>query len=298
MSVTSISFNFFNLVGAPTAAAPVAPAAPVAGAPASAVASCDGHGHGRRNVLYEAMMAALREMGLTPREPAPAAPGAVPSTGAPTAPALAPAPTPVATAPAAPAAGAPSAPAANTPQPMTVEDAVFSFAHALWQTLRGDGEGRWNGRHHDGEHRHRHHDHDHDRDRGHRASRSYSGLAGRLEALATRLDRAAGSPPPPAAAVNPPAPQAVAPSPAPAVTELPALAEAANPTPVAAPSSPLAEAFDAMMKVLRALDPSAPRADAPLPSLATFLHSLARGLGGERTTPVISGVGGMINISA
>lgn len=314
MSISSISLTFFSMTGAAPAAAAVAPVPPASGAPVPAPHSCESGGRtqGRRNVLYEAMMAALREMGLTagPAQPAPTpgapAPGATPAPAA--AAAEAPAPVVVAPSPAPVASGvvAPTEPA--TPPAARVEDAVFSFAHALWQALRG-GESEGGRREHrhggddEGHHGHRRQGREHGHGEGYGMSRGYSGLATRLEALALRFDTGAGAANP--VPVTPVAPQAgsappvVAPSPvAPPVGGGPAPVPAVPTPPSAASVSPLAQAFEAMMNVLRALNPNAPAPDAASPNLAAFLHSLARGLDTDRTTPMLSGIGIVINVSA
>lgn len=308
MSISSISFTFFSMVGAAPAAAPVATATAAANdAVAPAVQSAESHdcSHGRRNVLYEAMMAALREMGLTagPAQPAPAqgapAPGPMPAPAA-----GAPAPSAASPSPVAAGSGV-AVPAEPAAAPTTsVEDAVFSFAHALWQALRGgeSGDSRREDRHgddHEGHHGHRRHGHGHGE--GYAMSRGYSGLATRLEALAVRFDAGAGAvDPTPASPISPDAGTvlpAVVPAPVVAQTSEPAPAPASTPASVAS-ASPLAQAFDAMMRVLRAINPNAPSADAAAPSLASFLYSLSRGLNADRTTPMLSGVGVVINVSA
>jgi hypothetical protein len=310
MSITSIAFNFFSqppLAPAPTAAA--ATVTPTASAPAPAPQACGTRGpeHGRRNVLYEAMMAALRELGLT-SGPQPAPTGPAPTPGPAPQPTPAPAAavaTPVVTPNPAPSVGAPANPApAGTPPALSVEEAVYSFAHALWQALRGADSG--SRREHRGDDEHHHHGHRrHGHEHGYGMSRGYSGLANRLEALAVRLDASTAGVTPASAPAGTPAtqPSAATPAATSAVEAAPAAAPAvatSTPAPAPAPApaaSPLAQAFDAMMRVLRSLNPSAPSTDAAAPSLATFLHSLARGLGAETTTPALSGVGIVINVS-
>lgn len=128
-------------------------------------------------------------------------------------------------------------------------------------------------------------------------SRGYAGLASRLESLAVRLDaaNAAGATPRPAST---PVVGAIEPAPAPAAVAPNETAAATPPTP-ATPAGPMSQAFDAMMRVLRAINPNAPASNAASPSLAAFLHSLARGLDADRSTsPMLSGIGIMINVSA
>lgn len=304
MSIASISFNFFSQVAPAPSSVPAAPAA--GPAPAPAPQSCEPHGHqGRRNVLYEAMMAALRELGLTaaPQQPAPTSPAAAPGAAPLPAPAPAPVVAVVTTAGPAPVAGAPAvAPAAGTPPATSVEDAVFAFAHALWQAVRGgDSDGSRRERRgdddHEGRHGHRRHGHGHEH--GYGMARGYTGLATRLEALAVRVDSST-TPASPSPVVD----SGVTPAPTPAPVAVPAVQSEVAPAPATTPAaavaapSPLAQAFDAMMRVLRAINPNAPSADAGAPSLASFLHSLARGLDSDRSTPPMSGVGIAINIHA
>lgn len=307
MSITSIAFNFFSQV-APAPAPATAPVAPAASAPAPAPRSCETHGHehGRRNVLYEAMMAALRELGLTSNPPpAPTGPAPVPGPvplpmPAPAAAVAAPV---VATTPSpAPSVGATTGPVQpGTPPAVSVEEAVYSFAHALWQALRGaDSGSRREHRGDDddhGHHGHRRHGHD---EHGYGMSRGYSGLATRLESLAVRLDtNTAGVTPAPTPPGTPTTPTPVSPVATPVVPAAQVPTPVPTPTPTPAPAtSPLAQAFDAMMRVLRSLNPSAPSTETAAPSLASFLHSLARGLGADTTMPALSGVGIVINISA
>jgi hypothetical protein len=305
MSLSSSSLAFFSQVGpAPTGVA-AAPAAPMVNDNSAAMTqSGEAHGSdpGRRNVLYEAMLAALQKMGLTaaPRRPAPTgltapAAGTVPpSTPVPATAVAAPVVTTATAPPNAATAVGSAEPGAPAP---SVEDLVFSFAHALWQELRaGDadssrGEQRLVADHRDNHGQRR-------QDQSYAMSRGYSGLVTRLEALAVRLDASpAGiSPSPVVADVG--AASASQQTPTPAVqTSKPAPAQMPGPSP-APPESPLAQAFEAMMRVLRSLNPNPPPADAAAPSLASFLNTLAHGLGADRTTPMISGIGVVINTRA
>ncbi|MEQ1807827.1 MAG: hypothetical protein ABL900_20790, partial [Burkholderiaceae bacterium] len=126
-------------------------------------------------------------------------------------------------------------------------------------------------------------------------SRGYSGLATRLETLAVRFDSSTGAvnASPAAAPASTTVEPAVEPAPVPSTTPAPAATPA---TPVS--SSPLSQAFDAMMSVLRSINPNAPSAGSASPTLASFLHSLARGLNADRAAPTMSGVGIVINITA
>lgn len=314
MAISSVSLTYFSMVSTPSASTPVGGVAPAANdSPAPKKASCDDHEPRRRNVLFDAMMSALRELGLT----RPATTGAAASTGTP----------PTSTSPSSPGAASPGAatadaanaatpPATSTPAP-TLEDAVLSFAHALWQALRGDEGSRGRGGRHDDDDDHRRHHHHHGRH-----GRDYSGLASRIEALAVRIETTAPGATAPAPGATAPAAgapvPAVAPRKLPGVDPVPMDAAAATaqtppaaavtsaavgaaPASPAAPTAPakgsLAEAFAAMLKLLRGGDQPA-SAPAPETSLANFLHSLARGLEADRSAPSMSVVGVMINVSA
>lgn len=316
MAISSISLTYVNMSGMPSASTPVGAVAPAANDDATTKkASCEGHEPRRRNVLFDAMMSALRELGLAK----PASQGSATTTGTPAAPAAGstPAGTPADATGAAPTTGAtPATDAAPGTAPATtaaasLEDAVLSFAHALWQALRGDeGSNQRRGRDDDdGDHHRRHHHH-----HGHHHGRDYAGLASRIEALAVRIETAApGAAPavtspagtPPKLPGTDPVPMDVA---APttaanaatsgAVATSGAIATPAAPAEVTAPAKgSLAESFAAMLKLLRGGDqttgPTAPEA-----SLATFLHSLARGLDADRSAPSMTVVGVMINVSA
>lgn len=304
MSISSISFSFFSMTGpasAPTGVASASPAANDAVSVPTQACEPSGQSHGRRNVLYEAMMAALRELGLT-AQPAPSnlaggtpapAPAATPAPVAviPTAPS--PSPTTPGVVPAAPAD--PAAPAA-----VSVEDAVFAFAHALWQAVRAAEPGDARRAHHDGDDHEGHHGHRHDghgRGEGFGMSRSYSGLATRLEALAVRMDSNTGAVSSSPATTVANDSTSVAPPVEPAQAAVPASEPVTAPA-IPVPPSPLSQAFDAMMSVLRSINSNAPAAGSASPTLASFLHSLARGLSADRATPTLSGIGVVINISA
>jgi hypothetical protein len=306
MSLSPSSLALFSQVGPAPSGVAAAPAAPAVNDNRGATThSGEAYGRdpGRRNVLYEAMLVALEKMGLTvaPRRPA--------TTGL-TAPTVGTVPVPIQV----PATAAAADPAVTThmtpanagttvvsagpraPAP-SAEDIVFSFTHALWQELRaGDAdrsrsEPRQNDDHgaHDGPRRD---------DQGYGMSRGYSGLVTRLEALAVRLDASTvgNSPSPVIADLG--AASASQQMPPPVVqTNKPAPAKIPSPSP-AQPESPLGQAFEALMRVLRSLDPNPSPAEAAAPSLASFLNSLAQGLGAHRTTPMVSGTGVVINISA
>jgi hypothetical protein len=335
MSISSISHNFISMVSTPSASASVANVSAAANDTVTRSKSCEGQEPRRRNVLYDAMMSALRELGLTPSSAKPGTPdaaAATPSANAPATPTTPTTATPATTgaAPAATAATGATAPtttitaaaSGTTPAasaaPPSIEDAVLSFAHALWQALRGgDGDsrrGRGDEGEDDGRRAHHHHHHHHrQHDRG-GVGRDYSGLASRIEALAVRFD--SQSNPIPATQTEPAAITGSAAVPASAatpgtlpgvdpVTDSPvnAVSEAATATATGVPAAPaknsLAQAFAAMLKVLRGEgSASAGTTLTPEASLASFLHTLARGLDGDRSTPAMSAVGGMINVSA
>jgi hypothetical protein len=325
MSISSVSLTFFSMVSPPAATRPVASAPAAANEPvAPSHSCCESHGHSRRNVLYDAMLSALRDLGLTQRPAQPAqppsaggAPAALPRTSIPaTDAASTPAPTLAAGTPGADAGSAVNPAPASVP-PQSIEDAVLSFANALMQALRGADDGssrRGRGRDDDGEGRRHHHGHGHGREHRGGMERSYSGLASRIEALAVRFDV-----PAPAVQAVPPAATPVAqtnPVIVPAPIKLPgtepvrpdaadavAATEVATPTvlPATASKNSLAEAFAAMLKALRGGDvaPSTPATPASADnSLAMFLHSLARALAPDHSMQTTTAVGVMINITA
>jgi hypothetical protein len=303
MDISSVSLTYFSMVSTPSASAPVRDVAPAANDHAVAKKErSEGHEPRRRNVLFDAMMSALREMGLG--KPS-AQGGSTASSAAPAAganPASSPAPSQA-------AAPATDAAAATTPAP-SLEDAVLSFANALWQALRGDeGSRHRRGRDDDGDdHRHHHHHHHH----GHRHGRDYAGLASRVEALAVRIETRAPAAAPAVTAPAVKSPKLPGTDPVPMDAAAPAkVVSAATPvavTPVDSKTTPpapttapvkgsLVESFAAMLKTLRGGDQPAGTAG-PESSLAAFLHSLARGLDTDRSAPSMSVVGVMINVSA
>ena len=314
MSISSVSNNVFSMVSAAAACAPAA-ATPVASNDSTVAtnASCGGHDHRRRNVLYDAMMSALRELGLTSTSAQPASPNSPPATGAPGT--VAPATASTAT-PAVPASGATATPAGESAPAVTespvagsknsVEDAVLSFAHALWQALRGSEDGgsrhdRDRGGDDDGD---RHHHSHHHGERNHGMTRDYSRLATRLEALATRLEPklpvtpVAGTPVPTPVTSTEPTSNA-APTDAPAAVPASAGSASTEAVPVATPSkNPLVEAFANLLTALRGTQAGSAGPSAAQPTVSSFLHALARGLDADVTAPSMSAVGGMINVSA
>jgi hypothetical protein len=309
MSISSLSLTFVNCYAtqAPAGVGAVQPAP--APAPAASDDACHDRPSGvRRNVLYEAMLSALRELGLTGGSP-------VPASGTP-APA-APADTATASAPSAstesPVAPAPALPAAD-PSP-SVKDAVFNFADALFQAVRV-GDGSQPGRERAAERAHHGH-HGRGHAYGHRLHRdqdAYAGLAQRLETLATSLSPTnAAAPavaPDPVAPVAPEAPSAPA---APSATEAPAVPEtAATPdtsaTPATAPTSatsatpapsqtsnPLVDAFNRLLTALQL--PIAAGSDTAS-RLSSFLHQLAQALQPTPAAAPPATVGMLINETA
>ena len=173
MSISTIAFAFTrypssSAVPTPAGAAPAAPAA--APAPVPAPPATESHGDSpRKSPLFRALMSALSELAV-----------AVPAAE------TAPSASAAATEDASGAAAAPATDGAD------VEQAVFQFARALMQAVRGrhshEGE-------RDGEHHHHGHHFGHHRDRWHDP-------VARLETLATRVDAAATASAAPAQAVT------------------------------------------------------------------------------------------------
>jgi hypothetical protein len=279
MSISSLSLSLVNRA-APTPAAPagaqLAPAsAPV---PAPLPVADEKHGGARPKALYNAILSALRDLGMTAAPPAPVGTAA--------------------------SADAPPA-AAATP---SVKAAVSEFTSALFQALGGAGESVG------GEEHHPNHGRGHAYAYGrtsHAWSRDgYAGLADRLEGLAASL----ASPATPAAPAPPTAPIAETTAPtvptaptaptAPSVLsaqvapEAPATAPAAEspatpattpvtastgrapePTPIDAPvSNPLVNAFDSLLQTLRVPVAAGSSGSDVVARLASFLHSLAQAL--------------------
>lgn len=282
MSISSLSLSLVNRA-APTPAAP----AGVQPAPAPAPLPVaddrhEKHGGVRPKAMYNAMLSALRDLGMT------AAP-----------------PSPVDTAASADAAPA----AAATP---SVKGAVFEFASALFQALGGAGESVG------GEEHHPNHGRGHAYAYGrtsHAWSRDgYAGLADRLEALAASLP----SPATPAAPAAPTAPIAPTAPGTPVAPEAPATAPAAEapatpattpatastgrapePTPVDAPvSNPLVNAFDSLLQALHVPVAAGSSGSDVAARLASFLHSLAQALQPNPAEPVAPATGMLLNETA
>lgn len=327
MSITSVSFTFVNMYSSQGAARPVA-AAQLAeqAAPVQANQDQELHRHvGRPNRLVQAMMTALRELGVGAQGAAAAtAAGAspvVPAADAAT-PSAAVAANDATTA--LPSAGdvPVSAAVASAGESKTdVESAVYQFAHELMKALRpgGDTEASGSGRRVNGEHGDRHHHHHH-RMHGHHGHHGwqregYGDMSQRLEALAQRYapqlpEAATALPLATSASVDSTVKEEVA-----AAAQLPATdamtaeasepglgadaAAVAEPMPQAAANIPLLEAFT---KLYSALQPQAAQTTSESDmgdKLRLFLQSLAqtlRPVGLAAPTP--QPVGGLIDLAA
>jgi hypothetical protein len=322
MSITSVSFTFVNMYASQSAARPVA-AGRVSEQAAPLPASHDHESHrhiGRPNRLVQAMMTALRELGVGGQGAAAATP-----TGASAAVPVAEAATPMAAA----AANDPtavvlsagdvpvSAAVASAGESKTdVESAVYQFAHELMKALRpgGDAEAGGHGRRVEGEHGgHRHHHHH--RMHGHHGHHGwrregYGDMSQRLEALAQRYapqqpEEAAALPSAASASVDSTMNEGVAAVPQPpamdAASDARPAADAAVAlaTPQVAATNPLLEAFT---KLYSALQPQAARtmSEADMgDKLRVFLQSLAQALRPEGfAAPAPQPVGGLIDLAA
>ena len=241
MSISSLSLSFANRA----ASTPAAPAdARRAPAPATLPVADDHHekhGGARPKALYNAMLSALNDLGMTAAPPAPPAPG---STAAST-------------------DAAPSA--AATP---SVKGAVSEFASALFQALRGAGESVG------GEEHHSNHGRGHAYAYGRTAHAwshdGYAGLADRLEGLAASLTSPV-TPATPAASPTPPTADPTAPtaSTGPAPQSAPIDASGSN---------PLVSAFNSLLQALHVPVVDDPSGSDVTARLASFLHSLAQAL--------------------
>lgn len=314
MSVNALSSHLFNRCATP----PTAPAAAASGAAAPAPTDRLEHDEprsgGGAQRLVQAIMTALRELGIGVPAPAPAPAPAAASTAASTpAPASAPAPaasdtttaaqvpptTTTATAPAgtpAPAQPADAAPAASTPA--SLADLVDAFAHALFQALRhGPDASTEKSRRNDAEHGDRH-DHGEAHGHHHNAHRSYGDIAQRLQALALSLGHSA-----PAAAAAAPAPaatpstQATPPVEAPVV---PAPAASSAAAVGATPSNSLLNAFTDLFNVLKPAGSTSAAAETDMAAnLRLFLQTLAQALRHDAGHGAqVPQVGGLVDTSA
>ena len=285
MSFSSLSLPLVNRAApTPAAAAGVLPAP----APAPLPVADDRHetrGGARPKAMYDAILSAVRELGMTAAPPAP--------------------PAPVST-----AANTDAAPAAaGTP---SVKRAVFEFTSALFQALGGAGE----------EH-HPNHGRGHAYAFGrtsHAWSRDgYAGLADRLEGLAASLSSPAApaapaAPTAPTVASTQVAPEAPATTPATAPATAPAAEAPATPatTPVTAStgpdpeptsidapvSNPLVDAFDSLLHALHVPVAAGSSGSDVAARLASFLHSLAQALQPAPGEPVAAATGLLLSETA
>jgi hypothetical protein len=292
MSISSLSVSLVNRA-APTPAAPAD--VQLAPAPASlpvAEDRHDKHGGARPKAIYNAILSALHELGMTAAPPAPvgteASADAVPT-------------------------------AVATP---SVKGAVSEFTSALFQALGGAGESVG------GEGHHSNHGRGHAYAYG-RLSQAWSrdgfaGLADRLEGLAASL----ASPATPAAPAAPTVPTASPTAPAaptaptapstPVAPEAPATDRAAEapetpattpvtastggtpePTAIDAPvSNPLVDAFDRLLQALHVPVAAGSSGSDAAARLASFLHSIAQALQPTTAEPVAPATGMLLNETA
>lgn len=300
MSITSLSFNFVNVYASQGAAPAAATQRAAPPAPVSAEDRCceEQRPGGRQNRLAQAMMSALRELGL----------------GGSAAPAPAPATSAQATASEAGAASTAPAAAANTPAEVDVvadtgassapaadvESAVYQFAHALFQTLRQENNSSEDdSRRAEGAHGHRRrHGHGHGHDHGSR--QTYGDLPQRLEALAQTF----GTPVPAAVADEPQVASAEPPI-APVAATKPPQAQPLDAEPaitnVAATNTSknaLLEAFSKLFAALRPQNTATTETDMAA-KLRLFLHTLAQALRPEEMHGDHAlQVGGLVNVTA
>lgn len=311
MSISSLSLSFANRA-APT---PMGPAgtqrAPAPEPPPVMDDRHEKHGGAGPKALYNAMLSALRDLGMPSASPAPAGT----------------------------AASADAEPSSAAPTP-SVKAAVSEFTNALFQALGGASESG-------GEERHSNHGRGHAYAYGrtsHAWSRDgFAGLADRLEGLAARLSgqvtsaTPAASPTPPVAdptaataPAAPTAPSATTPptaspalpaltvpstQPAPAApttgpaadapatgatTPIPAsTGPAPQPAPIDAPgSSPLVSAFNSLLQALHVPVADDSSGSDVTARLASFLHSLAQALQPTANQPVASAQGLLLNETA
>ena len=296
MTVTSLTFTIVNTY-APQNAQP-APAVERKTPPVQTDDSdrATKRPESRQNRFADAMMSALRELGLGGTvAPAAPAPATTPITPAASTPPATPATTTEAPAPTAtPTAGTADSSA-------SVESAVQQFAHALFQVLRQSGSGQREADDADGSvkgHGHpRHHHHD--------EGRGYGNLSQRLDALSQTFGT-------PAVAAAAPARSAAAThlSLALTVTDAPAAMVGATPTaatgaatisagPLAAPArNPLLDAFTNLFNTLKPATTGATATDMA-EKLRLFLHTLAQAVAPDTMGSVQRAqVGGLVNVTA
>ena len=313
MSISSLSFTFVSNLYQPAGAAPVAATDRRAAPAASPVGQGDEpRGRGPPNRLVQAIMTALREMGLGAAAPAPAAP-AVPTAAGSTAATSTGATSPTTNTTTTTTAPTQATSSITAPVPVTgtatpaasaeaVASAVHQFAHELFVALRPAGAGHGSndapGRR-DGEVGHKgHHGH-----HGWKAS-GYGDIAQRLDALAQSLAPATGTTPVgdraalPASSVSITITLQEDASAAPAVDG--ALPTTASTTGAAtAPvRNPLLDAFSTLFNAIK--PPGTPATDVDMTaSLRTFLEALATALRPESaSSSPAPAVGSLLNLSA
>ena len=336
MSITSVSFTFVNMYAsqAPSAVRPAAErAAPVETAKAVEPQRYEG----KQNRLVQAMMTALRELGVGGTSAAPVAATGNASAGA--AAAAVSGTAPAAANDASAEAGAASEVAATKAADSAGGDlasAVYQFAHELMKSMRqagrgdsgGDGmrgEGDDGSRRHHHQHVHGHHGHHGRHGGGHHGWRreGYGDMSQRLEALANRY----APQPATASAATPIAsaasmtltvesdPAVVAEPDAPATTVSAAGATAAAEEGVADPiastiaepaganagpaRNPLLQAFSKLFSALQPQAAATMSESDMAGKLRQFLQSLAQALKPDvMAQPDTPAVGGLLNLAA
>jgi hypothetical protein len=257
MSVSSVSFTVVNLYASQAPAKPVAAVDETS--PLSRDRSC-GSDAARPNRLLQAMMSALRELGVGGATPATTAGGGA-----------------AATSPADPAGAS----------AVGIESAAHRFAHELATALRRTGGG--DASHEDGDgdavrrHGHRHHGH-----HAHPARRheSYAGLPQRLEALARTIGASPAAETTTAADAAGTATDDAGLLPAPAA-------------PTATPPDALLDAFSRLFGALQPQPAPVPTASDLSATLRQFLLTLAQALRPEETTPSATAhVGAIVDVTA
>ncbi len=292
MSITSLSLNFVNTYAAQSAKPAAAAERPAPAAPAEATRCDEQRPAPRQNRLVQAMMLALRELGLGDQAaPAPAAPAAPVATGSAAVAASAQSGgVKIVTTHAASAAtsgadtsaltdapaAAPQAHPAAEPAP-TLEAAVQQFAHELFRALRQVGrggssdEGAGRVEAEGGHKRHPGQSHRHHGQQGLRGQ-GYGDMSQRLQALSQTFGApAAGGAAEPAATTGPVANSA---------------------------KNPLLEAFSTLFGALKPQSAAVPEmgmAD----KLRMFLHTLAQAIRPEAMSSIQTPqLGGLVNVTA
>ncbi|MEP7294684.1 MAG: hypothetical protein ABI702_00740 [Burkholderiales bacterium] len=296
MSIGSISFTVVNLYETPSKRDVPSVAgtchAPKPATPDNDAAESEKAG-GRRSKLVEAMMEALKQLGLTgaPATTTPAVADAA-STGTTVTATKAIGATPTSTATQAAAATAPTTPAPApvatdaTASPATAADAVpqavAQFAHALWTALQGSAKSGTVGIEPASAPPQAHHHHHH---RTHGSKHGYDSFAQRLEALASASDPVATAPVSATTSTD----SATAADPA-------AVKDTAVPT---AATSPLADAFGKLVTALRGGTTVATGTSTDNATLLNrFLHTLAHALQSPTTDGAPATTGTLVNVTA